>query len=71
MEVATDNIDKKRAIEKIFTSDSEYWTANMPEHIVNHYDGWDVIPKGERIINADKFPDLITSINTEDKPTKE
>jgi len=40
----------------------------MPEHIVNHYDGWDLIPKGMRISNADKFPDLIKSINPEDKP---
>lgn len=40
----------------------------MPEHIVNHYDGWDLIPKGVRITNADKFPDLIKSINPDDKP---
>jgi len=71
METATDNINKKRSIQKIFTSDAEYWTSNMPEHIVNHYDGWDVIPKGERITNAINNPDLIESINTEDKPTKE
>lgn len=67
MEDAQKNILARRSIQKVHTSDAEYWTANMPEHVVNHYNGYDIVPKGVRINNAEKFPDLIESINPEDR----